>query len=235
MEIRKQTQPLGQKTKACLTPDNALILGTKHLQKRGEIRRKLLSKFEPVIKAYQYKKMYIWLISSCPSQQNSDSRLSLYVDVKNSIAHDEIIDFSQLKGLENVKTIRASSKTLWFDGTKFSLFKDESIMNLAGCAALWQREMEKHITRLKSHNFTVYPTPVAMFERESPIYVIAFHHQPFTENVEVLMVHPNVGKITTHIYSKYRWRKMVRKIGAFIVKENAKITITAEGFKFEAV
>ncbi len=234
MEIRKKTQPLGQKTKACLTPQNALILGTKHLQNLGEIRRKLLSHFEPAIKAYQYKKMYIWIISFCSSHQNSDSRLTLYVDVKNSAAHDEIIDFTQLKSLENVKTIRANNKTLWYDGTKFSLFKNETVMNLAECNDLWQREKEKHIVRLKSHNFTIYPTPKPMFERETPIYVIAFHHQAFTENVEVLIVHPNVGRITTHIYSKYRWRKMVKTIGAGIVKENARITITAEGFKVEA-
>lgn len=231
MEKKKSPNPLGNKAKACLTPVDAMALATKHLNQLGEVRRSLLSKFAPEIKAYLYKRTYIWLMSSCASKQNSRSCLSLYVEVKSSEVHDEIINLDELKDIDKSKCIRINNATFWYDGNQFSPFKNEIFMNLLECDELWQREKENHLLHLKSHNYTVYDHPKPMFNGLTPVFVVAFHHQMYTQNVETLVVYPNLGKLTTRVFSKSNWRKMIREMGASIIKENAKITITENGFE----
>ena len=231
MEEKKKKTSLG---KMCLTSKEAAAIAEKNLYKLGEIRKNLLSKFESEIKAYQYKKSYIWLVSIVSNSNNE--RLAMFVDVKTSEVFNDIISVKELHPLEKAQSICIKNKTLWYYGNEFVFFKDKKFLSLSECNTLWQKQKDNHLPYLRSHNYTVYDHPKAVIEKETPIFVIAFHHMPFTQNVETLIVYPNCGNITNRVISKYRWRKLKKKIGDFTIKElHTKITIGDDGFIVEHV
>lgn len=233
--VIKKTKQKRERKPCCLTPLCALERGVEYLQSLSQLKRNLLSKFRPKIEAYAYGKIYIWVVSSCPSANNPDCHMVLYVEVRNCVVHDELININELTPLKSGCKITIGRFGAWFDGRDFSVIKNGILMTLQQSDNVWQREKDKHLPRLKNRNFTVYEHPHPVFNKEMPIYVLAFHHEPFTQNVEALVIFPNIGHISTHVYSKYSWRKMIKKVGSNVIMGNLKITIGENGFETESI
>lgn len=214
--------------KECLNPEIALALAKKHLDEMDEISKVELSNFEPEIRAYNYQKVLIWVISSPPQSKTSNLRLMLYVEVKTSAVKAEKINIHYLKPVEEKKMVKINSSSFWYVGGQFSPLKYGSIMTRAQCEELWKKVKGIYKSKLASDGYIIYESPVPAIDRKTPLYIVAFRMIPY--KVEALVVFPNVGKITTHIYSKTIWRKLLRKHGMGIVKGNTEIMIAPDGF-----
>lgn len=228
MQKEKTNNLPASAAKACLNPEFALALAKKHLDEMGEISKAQLSSLEPEIRAYSYQKALIWVISISPQPKASDLRLTLYVEVKTSAVKAEVINIQHLQAVEEKKMIKIDSSSFWYIQGQFSPLKYSTMMSREQCEALWRKEMPKHKSRLEADSYVIYERPLPAIDRKTPLYIIAFRMIP--SKVEALVVFPNLGKVTTHVYAKVTWRKMLRKYGMGVVKGNMEITIAPEGF-----
>ena len=190
--------------KECLNPETALSLVKENLNDVSKNSKGQLSGFETEIKAYSYQKVLIWLISISPQPKGSNLRLALYVEVRTSRVKVEEIDIQHLKALDERKMVKINSSSFWY------------IQGLT------------YRSKLASDGYVLYERPAPAIDRKTPLYIIAFRMIPY--KVEALVVFPNLGKVTTHVYAKATWRKMLRKRGMGIVKGNMEITIAPDGF-----
>lgn len=228
MHNKKETFLPTTTVKSCLSPEEALAVAKPFLKNLGEVNRSLLSAFEAEIKAYEYRKVFIWVISVSPQPQASNQRLTLYVEVKTSVVKAEVINLQGLKALEERKMMKIGSSSFWYIQGCFSPLKYGNIMTRAQCEMLWNKVQPMHKSRLEADSYVVFERPVPAIDRQTPLYIIAFRQIPY--NVEALVVFPNLGKVTTHVYHKSIWRKMLRKKGMGIVKGNTEIIIAPDGF-----
>ena len=214
--------------KECLNPESALSLVKENLDDVSKNSKGQLSGFETEVKAYSYQKVLIWLISISPQPKGSNLRLALYVEVRTSRVKVEEIDIQHLKALDERKMVKINSSSFWYIQGRFSPLKYGNIMTRAQCEELWNKVKLTYRSKLASDGYVLYERPAPAIDRKTPLYIIAFRMIPY--KVEALVVFPNLGKVTTHVYAKATWRKMLRKRGMGIVKGNMEITIAPDGF-----
>lgn len=228
MDKEKNTllSPIAEK--ACLNSEKALAVAEQYLKNSGKNSRKILPHFEKEIKAYQYEKVFIWVIGIVSPPKESNLRMVLYIEVITSEVKFAEVNLLRLKAVEEKKIMKIDNFPFRYTQGRFSPLKYGNIMTRAECEEVWNKAKLMYKSKLASDGYVVYERPVPAIDRKTPFYIIAFRMVPY--KVEALVVYPNHGKVTTHVYAKVTWRKMLRKIGMGIVRGRTEIIIAPEGF-----
>lgn len=224
-----------KKPRCCLTSDLAIECAQEYLNSLDFDKKKLLSKFKQISQASLLgPKDLVWIISYSISLKDPEKRLILYVEVKNSRVRDAYVNISDITEVENNKRYVNGRFIAYYQEGSFSVMKNATYMSLQEAKEMWEREKDKHLSRLTARNFTFLKEIRPTFCDKTPLYMIAYCKSSYGGRVEVFCVYPNCCKLYATSYRPENWRKMRNHpIGSCIFKANKKVTITEFGFDVE--
>lgn len=104
--------------------------------------------------------------------------------------------------------------------------------SLGKCLTEWVKSKKKYMEM--PFTFHIYQSPVPAFTNKKPVYLIGFKRSMVSEKVFALVYYPNVGYVSTTLYSPKVWKEMIKERGSSLKIHGVKITIGEKGFEIEA-